>query len=548
MQGLKGKRTIWIVVAIVIVAIVGGLIVQRMALTSQPSSYQDRLNKIESQGYSPQQAAWIATSNVTVVSSNTSNADMIVNIPSNVTAEVIIDISPNQTFTPTQSEIDNNTNGIYNMTFSYGNTSFGQELSLNYFLAISSLSTATVVPAAILFGPMEQNVLSISNYETFPSQSLSQEPRFTLLNGGGGSSHNVFHVLEQIKVGLNSLKAISEAIAINGEYTNWLKQLNELQNCAENPTNPLTISGYQQDPGQEQRILDQIASARAQLAELTIARFVNLAVGLGSELVKNLGMDIVALIAEHYSEDTLKQLSEEQFQSIEKLVTPCGTTTTASSMTTQTLRTVTLSTYTPTGSAREDFYGNFQWKLDAGSGYVETASGSFSFSINPSNYSITGSGKGFVTDNLGSPSPCSASGSGSYSFTVNGSLLTNDNTLRLQFGNANPPTVSAPEYCSNLVETATWGTGTGIQPSVVIIAAADGATVQCPSTCLGSQLTYQITIHSGQATSTQSSQTTTETSSASTSSITSSETSSETSSSSSGTTLKISTSNSTSTS
>jgi len=111
MQRLKGKRTIWIVVAIVIVALVAGLMVQRMVLTSQPSSYQDRLNQIESQGYSPQQAAWIASSNITVASSNATHADMIVHFPSTVSAEVIIKISANQTFTPTQAEVDNTSSG-----------------------------------------------------------------------------------------------------------------------------------------------------------------------------------------------------------------------------------------------------------------------------------------------------------------------------------------------------------------------------------------------------------------------------------------------------
>src|SRR3984893_8322643 len=363
MQHIKGRRSLWVIVAIIIIALVAGLLVQRMTLTQQPSSYQDRLNRIESQGYSPQQAAWIATANLTVLNSNSTYADTMVNVPTNVTAEVIIDIKPNQILTPTQSEIDNNTLGIYNMTFSYGNTSTGHELNVSYFLANSSLSsTATVVTAAVLFGSFGQNALA--NLDIYPS--LPRGPGTTLLNGGSSLNHKVFHVLEEIKMVENSVKAVREAVDINKEYTDWLKQLNELQDCAENPTNPLTISGYQQDPGQEKQILDQIASAKAQLAELTIARFVNLVVGLGSELVKNLHLDAAAVLAELYSEGTLKQLSEEEVQSIEKLVTPCSpTTTTSTSQTTSFTTTFTSSTTMSTTSGSViagTIYGAFSWR------------------------------------------------------------------------------------------------------------------------------------------------------------------------------------------
>ena len=197
---------------------------------------------------------------------------------------------------------------------------------------------------------------------------------------------------------------------------------------------------------------------------------------------------------------------------IQNLVTPCTTSSTSSSTTTSTTTTTTISS--TSSPLHEDYYGSFQWTLDAGSGYVETASGSFSFSINPSTYAISGSGTGFVTDKLGSPSPCSASGSGGYSFAVSGTYATFNNNLSVQFGNANPQTVTAQETCPGpptIVETATWYTGAGVLPSNAMITAADGATVSCPPTCFGSQVTYQITIHSGQQTSTESTTQTTST-------------------------------------
>jgi len=438
------------------------------------------------------------------------------------------------------------------MTFSYDNTSLGQDLNLSYFVANLS-SSATVSPASILFGSMGLDVL--------------RQPGYTLLNGAGQVSH-VFHVLEKIKMNLNSILAVAEAVDINKEYTGWLNTLNELQDCAENPTNPVTINGYEQNPGQEQQILDQISSAKSQLAELTIARFVNLVVGLGSEVVKSLGVDVIAVIAEHYSEHTLKQLSEEQVQNIEKLVTPCQPTTTTatsstitSSSTTTTLTvTSTSSSSTETGSSASlspvSFTGSFQWKTDTGSGEVSMASGTFAFTIDLATALISGSGNGLLTVTLGSPDPCSGQGSSSYTFNVTGVYYRSANSLGLIFGNAYPPG-SFTETCPNFTNQVPFGEVTPVLPTQYTFPAVDGASVECPgSSCpAGPSQTYKVTIHvTGFETSTfsiqssviSSSETTITTTSTPTSSET--QTSSETSSQTSGTTLTISTSNSTSTS
>jgi hypothetical protein len=375
---------------------------------------------------------------------------------------------------------------------------------------------------------------------------ISNPIKNALLNAGAGAGTVKgvlvdIHILENVHGILESIKGVAEALVTSKEYTAWISQLNELQDCAEHPTNPVTINGYSQDPGQEQRILDAIANARSELNSLTAARFVNIAVSLGTELVGKLGLDVAAVLAGHYSEDTLKQLSEDLIKSIEKLVTPCVTTTTgSSSITTQSLRTFTLSSFTPTGSTAVDFYGRFQWTENPNNGYVGSASGTFTITIDRTTNQVSGRGMGYDTNKL-DDSACTGSGSASYTFTIKGSYDPNSNNLTLMFTDSpSPQYAGGTETCNSITTTQSWIIAS-VQPGIVMIPALDGGTVACTG-C--GQISYSITLSTSPITTTFSTTSFTSTTSTSTSSETS--TSTESSSTTTSYTIKVSTSNSTS--
>ena len=93
-------RLLWLVVAIIVIVLVVGVAVQRIYSTPQTttSSYQALVNQIESQGYSQKEAQYIASSNVTVISSNQTYSDAMVIFPDGARAEVISTAQPVQNF------------------------------------------------------------------------------------------------------------------------------------------------------------------------------------------------------------------------------------------------------------------------------------------------------------------------------------------------------------------------------------------------------------------------------------------------------------------
>ena len=202
--------------------------------------------------------------------------------------------------------------GIYNATFSNVNDTSTQSIvsNLTYYVQnntfYSNSPRATNSAAAILL-PLYLSAsaadLSVIGAAGATKNAMRQEDLGNILG--------IYDLVKSIvKTGQQAWKNIQKATDINDRYTKWLDQINSLEDCAKNPTNPVTINGYQQDPTQEQRIIDQIESAKSQLMEMTVIRFVNVALAEGINLVKISlieGKALFKIFAEHsidYSEST----------------------------------------------------------------------------------------------------------------------------------------------------------------------------------------------------------------------------------------------------
>jgi len=394
-------------------------------------------------------------------------------------------------------------------------------------------------------------------------------PAFAMLNSDGHGGDHWFHILEKVEVSLEALKSSGEAIEINSQYKKWSDELDELQDCAENPTNPATINEYAQDPGQEEQILSQIAQGKSELAELTVARLVNVAIAFGA--AAGVGIPLLSLIAvldEEYSGDALEELSEQQVTEIMQLVTSCTTTTSSSTSSTTLTSTKTFtstesSTETATGTTIEIsgvIYGAFTWSeivVNSGQALTEYASGTFQVTVDPQSDLATGSGSGQINDHFQEPSQgCSGSGELAYTFSVGGTYLPYPNTIELGFLPSNPANVTFTVTCTNPSGQFKTSTPfTTVHPTEVNMQTVDGAVLSASSPQEGETpaSTYQITLSAHPVTETLTTTFPTETTITSVetttaTSVTSTETSTEESSTTSGTTLITGTiSNSTST-
>jgi hypothetical protein len=93
------------------------------------------------------------------------------------------------------------------------------------------------------------------------------------------------------------------------------EELNEIEELAREPTNPLTEKAYEEDPGLKQAILDEIADVRSELQWNTAAQFMNKElVGIGGYLstvvIKNPLLGVGMSGVGEWNSKTLKQVHQ----------------------------------------------------------------------------------------------------------------------------------------------------------------------------------------------------------------------------------------------
>ncbi len=123
---------------------------------------------------------------------------------------------------------------------------------------------------------------------------------------------------------LKAKAAVEEAAALGDEFDAMNKRIDELEDCAKNPTNPLTKKAYREDPKALDRILDQVESTRQAIKDNTTVGFIAMMNKTASGVIKNapwLGYVVSAGTA--WSKDALNQVNQELLDQLEKAVVPC---------------------------------------------------------------------------------------------------------------------------------------------------------------------------------------------------------------------------------
>jgi hypothetical protein len=121
---------------------------------------------------------------------------------------------------------------------------------------------------------------------------------------------------------LSRLVDILNAFKKEQEHVAWLDELAELQDCAENPTNPLTQKAFNQDPAYRDQVVHGVTQARSDVTAMTGMRFLNLATAVATDLVEGPLGAITAPISS-YNDETLKDLAENRVREAGKGIVPC---------------------------------------------------------------------------------------------------------------------------------------------------------------------------------------------------------------------------------
>lgn len=142
------------------------------------------------------------------------------------------------------------------------------------------------------------------------------------LEEGLGSGAIIDSLYKALKAGLE----VKDALAVRTEHDELMKRIDALEDCAENPTNPVTRRGYADDPGQKQRILDAIAEARANIKSNFAVMFLGLLNSVGSDLAAGAAGKVLGFIigpGTEYVKQQLQELNAGWIRDLEKLITPC---------------------------------------------------------------------------------------------------------------------------------------------------------------------------------------------------------------------------------
>jgi len=121
----------------------------------------------------------------------------------------------------------------------------------------------------------------------------------------------------------SALSDISTAMQLSQQINGWLSELDALEKCAADPTNPIT----QSDPGYSANTVAGLQATRAELKQISAVRYVNImdetAAGLNPVTAV---LSIATKQANAWTEETLKGVSEKLMQDARSAVVSCKPT------------------------------------------------------------------------------------------------------------------------------------------------------------------------------------------------------------------------------
>jgi hypothetical protein len=271
-------------------------------------------------------AAYLAQAKAQVLSQSSNSARFSLTFPDGITAETTITITPGH-YVPNAAEIARaQTTGVQTYRVQFSSESVSEtkaRIVLRYFVPNA------VVPA----GLQPRLQANSASFFQFVPDAYAQEGGNLGMDVATDTGIEVAkEVLKQqaehgkvskhLPVPLSRFVDVLNAFKKETEHLDWLDQLRALEDCAKNPTNPLTQKAFQDDPNYQQQTLEGIADARSDVTQMTGMRYLNLVTSVATDLVDGPLGAITSPISS-YNDGTLKNLADDRVKETGGLVS-CG--------------------------------------------------------------------------------------------------------------------------------------------------------------------------------------------------------------------------------
>jgi hypothetical protein len=124
---------------------------------------------------------------------------------------------------------------------------------------------------------------------------------------------------------LRALEGVGNALASSADYQDIVRELDAIEKCARNPTNPITQRAYRDDPALLERVLDQISATRAEVKANAAALYLSHLIKTGSSLIRNVpALGFIVGPGTAWSKQALNQVTRKLIDDLRKNVPACG--------------------------------------------------------------------------------------------------------------------------------------------------------------------------------------------------------------------------------
>jgi len=295
------------------------------------ASEQQAVNKLTSEQHLTRRAAaYLVKSKIQLIGESKTSLQILMTFPDGVTIDETIDLHPNQAYSRTPADLERAAHvqhRIYNPRLSVQKKSAdSMQATLEYNVPYSALpkelrervEASSARPSAEFFTlvpPAWGQARSVAE----PSLTVAANVLAEHWKGVSKATGEEFETLKSL--GADVPLAIFDLFMSMSELGDQLDAIGNLQDCANNPTNPLTQKATQ-DPNYQHDVLDQLSDAKSDVGSSALPRVANVAAGYlthflpfgsGAALAPILGMN----------DDAINSINEQRINDAEKLVVEC---------------------------------------------------------------------------------------------------------------------------------------------------------------------------------------------------------------------------------
>jgi hypothetical protein len=254
-------------------------------------------------GLAAQQSSALGHAEVRVISQSATSVRLSLTWPGTAQAEETITIQPGRHYVPTAAELDDAAR-TGRQTFAAKLTatppgSKATRLTLEYF-----------VPYSAFPAPLRERFFGSSpttqGLEIISAAWAGDE-------GGLGAGVSMAGDLQE------GYENIESALGKSQDHADWMSRLDALENCARNPTNPVTQNAFKQDPQYQQRTIEAIEQARSEVTQASALRFLNQETSVASGLVEGPFGAVTGSVSD-WNDSTLRDIANRQLADTGKLI------------------------------------------------------------------------------------------------------------------------------------------------------------------------------------------------------------------------------------